>query len=153
MATRGIHPFYHAWFKYMDPLVLAPTVYAAIFDPELILHSFVPASLSAYNPDQGFLFHQLSALFGFVGLIQGGVLRVSDDIKVWRAINAAVLVVDVAMLASLYVSLEQQDRLHLGSLRAGDLGNFFFTAWVTLIRISFLAGVGGSYETTKTKES
>lgn len=153
MTTRRIHPFYHACFKYMDPLVLAPTVYAAIFDPELMLHSFIPASLSTYNPDQGFLFHQLGALFGFVALVQGGVLRVSDDVKVWKAINAAVLVVDFAMLASLYVSLKQQDRLHLGSLRAGDWGNFFFTAWVTLIRIFFLAGVGVSDETTKTKEA
>ncbi|KAI9899650.1 hypothetical protein N3K66_006111 [Trichothecium roseum] len=97
-------------FKYMDPLVLALTVYAAIFDSKLMLHSFIPASLSTYNPDHGFLFHQLGALFGFVGLVQGGVLRVSNDTKVWKAIDAAVLVVDFAMLASLYVSLKQQNR-------------------------------------------
>lgn len=151
MAQPTVHAFYHVWFKWIDPLTLVPTVLATVFMPEVMLDSFVPASMSTYNPDQGFLFHQLAALFAFVGIVQGGVLRVTDDIKVWRVSNAGVLVVDVAMLVSLYVSLRQQGRLSLGLMRGGDWANVLFTSLVTVIRIAFLSGVGVSNGTKLVK--
>lgn len=151
MAQPAVHPFYRFWFKWIDPLVLIPTVYANVFMPEVMLDAFVPASISSYNPDQGFLFHHLAALFTFVGIVQGGVLRVTDDFKVWTVINAGILVVDIAMLVSLYASLEQQGRLSLGLMRSGDWGNLAFTALVATIRIAFLARIGISNGTRAVK--
>lgn len=142
MALPNIHVFYRFCFKWLDPLVLAPTIYALIFTPQVMLDALVPATLSAYNPDQGFLFHQLAAMFAFVAIMLGGVLRISNEIKVWRVIIAGVLLIDIAMLASTYVSLKQQDRLSLGAMRLADWGNILFTGLVTAIRICFLAGVG-----------
>lgn len=142
MALPKIHTFYHVWFKWVDPLVLVPTIFALIFTPEMILDAFVPASITGYNPDQGFLFHQLAAMFAFIGMMLGGLLRISDDIKVWRGVIWGVLVVDIAMLGSLYASLKQQDRLHMEAMRSGDWGNIVFTVLVSAIRMSFLAGVG-----------
>ncbi|KAH7323264.1 hypothetical protein B0I35DRAFT_427386 [Stachybotrys elegans] len=139
-----VHKFYDIWFKWVDPLTLIPTVYATLFMPEVMLDSFIPAQMSPYNPDHGFLFHQLAALFSFIAVVQGVVLRITGDIKVWRAVNAGILLVDISMLASLYVSLKQQDRLSLGEIRGGDWGNLFFTSLVTLIRVAFLSGVGVS---------
>lgn len=66
----------------------------------------------------------------------------SQDIQVWRVVILAVLVVDVAMLASNYASLKQQNRLSLGGMRSADWSNILFTGLVTAIRIFFLAGVG-----------
>lgn len=142
MATPQIHTFYHIWFKWLDPLVLAATVYAMILNPQIMLDAWAPPPLSAYNPDHGFLLHQLAALFVFVGLILGGVLRISNDIKVWRFIIASVLLVDIAMLASAYATLKQQDRLSFEAMRSEDWSNVLFTGLVTVIRILFLAGVG-----------
>lgn len=142
MMLPNIHVFYHFWFKWLDPLVLAPTIYALIFTPEVMLDAFVPAPLSAYNADQGFLLHQLAAMFAFVAIMLGGALRVSNEIKVWRVIIAGVLLIDMAILASVYVSLKQQDRLSLESMRPADWGNILFTGLVTAIRIFFLAGIG-----------
>lgn len=142
----SVHRFYKIWFKWLDPLVLAPTVYTTIFKPEVMLDSFIPARLSSYNPDQGFLLHQIAALFSFVAIVEGGVLRATNDLKVWRVVNAGVLVVDLAMLASLYVSLKQQDRLSFEHMRGADWGNFAFTSLVTCIRLSFLSGLGVSDE-------
>lgn len=147
MALPKIHVFYHFWFKWLDPLVLVPTVYALVFTPQVMLEAFVPPPLSAYNPDQGFLLHQLAAMFAFVAVTLGGILRISNEIKVWRIIIAGVLLVDVAMLASLYTSLKQQDRLGLGAMRAADWGNILFTLLVTVIRTFFLAGVGVQNDT------
>ncbi|KAH6894744.1 hypothetical protein B0T10DRAFT_481037 [Thelonectria olida] len=86
MAPKSIHSFYRIWFTWVDPLTLAPTVYALIFTPEFMLESLVPVTILVYNPDQSFLFHQLAALYAFVGTMLAGVLRVSPDSKVWRTI-------------------------------------------------------------------
>lgn len=142
MALPKIHLFYRFWFLWLDPAILAVTVYALVFTPQVMLDAFVPPPLSAYNPDQGFLLHQLAALCAFVAIILGGALRISKDIQVWRVIITAVLVVDIAMLASNYVTLKQQDRLSLGAMRSADWSNILFTGLVTAIRILFLAGVG-----------
>jgi hypothetical protein len=142
MALPYIHVFYHFWFKWLDPLVLVPTIYALVFSPQVMLDAFVPAPLSAYNADQGFLLHQLAAMFAFVAIMLGAVLRVSDEIRVWRVVIGGVLLIDIAMLVSIYVSLKQQERLSLGAMRSADWGNILFTGLVTVIRIFFLAGVG-----------
>lgn len=142
MALPKIHSFYHFWFKWLDPLILVPTIYALVFTPQVMLDAFIPPPLSTYNPDHTFVLHQLAAMFAFVAVALGGVLRVSDQIQVWRVIIAGVLLVDIAMLGSIYVSLEQQDRLSLGAMRPADWGNVLFTGLVTVIRIFFLAGVG-----------
>lgn len=142
MALPSIHIFYRFWFKWLDPLVLAPTIYTLISTPQVYLDAFVPATLSHDNLSQDFLFHQLAAMFVFVAIALGGVLRVSNEIRVWRVIIAGVLLVDLAMLASIYVSLKQQGRLSLGAMRPVDWGNVLFTGLITAIRILFLAGVG-----------
>ncbi|KAI4859297.1 hypothetical protein F4820DRAFT_440200 [Hypoxylon rubiginosum] len=142
MALPNIHAFYHFWFKWLDPLVLVPTVYALIFTPQVMLDALAPAPQSAYNPDQGFLLHQLAAMYAFVAIILGGVLRVSNEVKVWRVVIAGVLLIDIAMLASIYASLKQQDRLSLETLRGADWGSALFTGLVTVIRMFFLTGVG-----------
>lgn len=107
-----------------------------------MLDAFIPPPLSARNPDQGFLLHQLAAMYTFVAIILGLVLRISKDIQVWRVVILAVLVVDIAMLSSNYASLKQQDRLNLGAMRSADWFNVLFTGLVTVIRILFLAGLG-----------
>lgn len=144
MTLRNVHVFYRFWFLWLDPVVLIGSVYALLFTPQVMLDAFIPPPQSAYNPSQGFLLHQLAALFAFVAIILGGVLRVSKDIRVWRVVILAVLVVDVAMLTSNYASLKQQGRLSLGAMRSADWSNILFTGLVTPIRVFFLAGVGVS---------
>ncbi|KAM0217983.1 hypothetical protein ACHAQD_007181 [Fusarium lateritium] len=129
-----IHSFYRIWFTWVDPLVLIPTVYSLIFTPEFMLDGLIPLSMSPYNPDQAFLFHQLAALYLFIGIMLGVVLRVSSDIKVWRVIIGAVLLVDIAILVSVNVSMKQQGRSELSQFRWQDWGNYLFTGWVAILR-------------------
>jgi hypothetical protein len=142
MALPKIHVFYRLWFLWIDPVILAASVSALVFTPQLMLDALAPPPLSAYNPDQGFLLHQLAALFTFVAIILGGVLRVSKEIRVWRVVILGVLVVDIAMLASIYASLKQQDRLSLGAMRSQDWSSIALTGFVGILRVLFLAGVG-----------
>ncbi|KAH7328084.1 hypothetical protein B0I35DRAFT_403514 [Stachybotrys elegans] len=142
MAQPVIHPLYRFWFKWLDPFTLLFAVYGLIFTPELVLDVFIPASLSTYNRDQGFLFHQLAALYAFVGIMLGGMLRVSHELKAWRLVVAAVLLVDIGILSSIYISLKEQNRMHMEAIRPEELGNILFTAFIAILRVSFLAGVG-----------
>lgn len=141
MALPNIHFFYRFWFLWLDPVILGVTVYALVSTPQVVLDAFIPPPPSAYDPNQGFLHHQLAALFTFVAIILGGVLRISKEIRVWRVVIMAVLVVDIAMLANNYASLKQQDRLNLGAMRLADCSNIIFTGFVTIIRVFFLAGI------------
>ncbi|KAM0247817.1 hypothetical protein ACHAP5_003827 [Fusarium lateritium] len=120
MSQKKIHSFYRIWFTWVDPLVLIPTVYSLIFTPEFMLDGLIPLSMSPYNPDQAFLFHQLAASYLFIGIMLGVVLRLSSDIKVWRVIIGAVLLVDIAILVSVNVSMEQQGRSELSQFRWQD---------------------------------
>lgn len=147
MALPDIHIFYHIWFKWVDPLVLACSVYALMFTPQTVIDAFIPPSLSVYNPGQGFLIHQLTALFAFVAITRGGgrLAREPGYPGVSRCGGSsspgAVLLVDVAMLASVYASLEQQDRLRLDAMCAADWGSMLFTALDMAVRV-FLLGAG-----------
>lgn len=142
MALPHIHVFYRFWFQWLDPLILISTIYALLFTPQVMLDAFIPPPLSVYNPNQGFLLYQLAAMYAFVAIVLGGGLRVSNDIRVWRMVIAGVLVVDIAILASVYASLKQQGRLEASSMRSVDWGNILFTGLVAVIRSLFLAGVG-----------
>lgn len=70
------------------------------------------------------------------------LLRISDDLKVWRVVQFATLLVDVSLLVTMRVMLQQQGRLDMGEWRSGDWFNAGFTVWVAIIRGAFLAGFG-----------
>lgn len=145
MTLPKINTFYYVWFEWVDPIILLPSILALIFKPQVMIEAFIPPTLSTYNPDQGFLVHQLAAMFAFVAIMLAGVLRLSKDIEVWRTIIAGILLIDVAMLLSTVVSLKQQGRLSFSGIRPEDWGNIVFILIVTIIRILFLAGVGVRY--------
>lgn len=71
------------------------------------------------------------------------LLRASDDPKVWRVVQAATLGVDFGILATLWNALRMQGRSGVGEWTGGDWGNIGFTCLVAVIRVGFLAGVGG----------
>ncbi|KAF4339887.1 hypothetical protein FBEOM_6185 [Fusarium beomiforme] len=105
MSELQIHNFYRIWFTWVDPLTLIPTVFGLIFTPEFMLDGLIPLSMSSYNPDQAFLFHQLAALYAFVGIMLAVLLRTSSNLKVWRVVVAGVLLIDISILLSLSNSL------------------------------------------------
>jgi hypothetical protein len=143
MPQPHIHPFYHVWFTTIDPIVLFFTVLTCIFAPAMILETVLPPSIEPFNPmSHGPLLHQSAALYGFMGVIFAVLLRASPDPKVWRIVQAATLGVDLALLATMYALLKQQDRLDVKGWGAGDWFNAGFTLWVAAIRVAYLLEVG-----------
>lgn len=142
MIRPNIHPFYALWFKTIDPLTLVPTSLGLLLTPQILIQGLIPASIAPYNPDHGFLFDHLAALYAFMGLMLGGVLRTSSELKVWKVVVFGVLCVDLAVLGSQFYSVEQQGRAGLGNWRWQEWGNLVYTGGVALIRTAFLLGYG-----------
>ncbi len=69
--------------------------------------------------------------------------------KVWKTVQAATLGVDMSLLATLYNLLRLQDRTDVSTWHSGDWFNMLFTAWVALIRVAYLVGVGGDENKAK----
>lgn len=151
MPQTTIHPFYRLWFTCIDPFSLVPTVLGLLFKPDLMMQGLIPATLSVRNPDHAFLFHHLAALYAFLALSLGGILRATKEIRVWKIVVAGVLMVDVSILASVFVSLDQQGRLGLAKWRWQDWGNLLYTGGVAIIRGLFLANVGVKTEPGREK--
>ncbi|KAF1845008.1 uncharacterized protein K460DRAFT_365923 [Cucurbitaria berberidis CBS 394.84] len=144
MTKPHVHTFYRAWFTWVDPIVLFFTILACIFTPADVLNTVVPADLAPLQRFHECLFHQSAALYAFMAIMFAVLLRASPDPKVWRVVQAATLLVDVALLATMYGALKQQGRLETTKWRGGDYFNFLFTVWVAVVRIAFLMGIGGA---------
>lgn len=121
-----------------------------IFSPASILETVIPRSVRPYNTvSHDGLLHQAAALYCFCGIIYGVLLRASPDPKVWRIVQAATLGVDISLLATLQSHLRLQGRTDVRTWHGEDWFNMLFTAWVALIRVGFLLGIGGDNDTKK----
>jgi hypothetical protein len=142
MAQPHLHPFYRIWFTWVDPLTLVGTAFTCFSNPAGALELIVPADVSVFVPKQAALLHQTGILYAFMGTMYAVLLRASPDPKMWRIVQSATLGVDIALIATMFVSLETQGRLELGKWRGMDFVNLVFTVWVAAIRVAYLAGVG-----------
>jgi len=70
------------------------------------------------------------------------VLHASPDPKVWEIVQTATLAVDVALLATMIVSLRQQKRLDWSKWRGVEVKNLMFLGLMSGIRTMFLVGMG-----------
>ncbi|CAO2655519.1 Nn.00g043220.m01.CDS01 [Neocucurbitaria sp. VM-36] len=143
MTKPHVHTFYRVWFTWVDPITLFFTVLGCIFAPGDALELLVPSFLSPFQPLQAALIHQTAALYGFMAIMFGVLLRISPDPKVWRVVQAATLFVDISLLVTMYFALKLQGRLETDKWRGIEWFNSLFTIWVAVVRIAFLMGVGG----------
>jgi hypothetical protein len=67
------------------------------------------ASQWRYQLQLSFIFQQAGGGMMGLALLSGGLLRVTDDLKVWRYIQAATLFVDVAFIYSAFDAFSVQD--------------------------------------------
>jgi hypothetical protein len=81
-----------------------------------------------------------------MGAMFAVLLRASSDQKVWTIVQGSTLVVDIALLATLYTLLVQQGRLDVKLWNGLDWFNVIFPSWVTLIRVAYLLGIGDAVE-------
>ncbi|EGX93267.1 beta-mannosidase mndA [Cordyceps militaris CM01] len=141
MHSASVVPsFYSFFFKNLDPLIALWGVYLNFVDPDAAVKASAPAS--AYDPRQVFLFHQAGGLALAVAVVSAILPRYSQDLGVWRIVQFALLLSDVAGLSGIYHSLANQGRLGPAAWTSDDKGLAGSYLLLTVVRALFLLGVG-----------
>ena len=79
--------------------------------PAFVSNAFLPEKMTPWNPMFNFTLQQLGGALLMLALIDIVLLRYTEDVGVWKIIQAAVLVYDLSLLYSNYNSLGMQGRL------------------------------------------
>ncbi len=156
MASKdftNIPVFYRFYFRWSDPAICLWGAYMDFVTPAFVLNAFVPALIAPRNPYFDFTLQQLGGALLMLSFIDVVLLRYTNDIKIWKILQVAVLIYDLSLLYSNYSSLSQQGRLNFGALRWEDWGGIIITAQAAVVRTAFLLGVGLSQGKKRTKRS
>lgn len=86
---------------------------------------------------------QRGGLLLCLGFLSAVLLRYTKDIKVWHILEVGLLVSDAAYFWAVGGVLAEQGRLWPEEWRGEDWGSLGVTGVVTLVRLGFLARVGG----------
>ncbi|GJC94874.1 hypothetical protein ColKHC_03700 [Colletotrichum higginsianum] len=140
--TANVPSIYRAVFLYWDPPCALWGAYLSFFARDTTLNSFMPGSAANRDAAHDMLFyHQGGALLG-AAVLNGYLLRRTGDLLVWKAAQAAILCIDVALLVGMAGHLSEQGRLSPAAWTGYDWMGILITGGVTVARTLFIAGVG-----------
>ncbi|KAF1973963.1 hypothetical protein BU23DRAFT_462728 [Bimuria novae-zelandiae CBS 107.79] len=131
---------YRTLLLYVEPCMALSGSFLCLFYPRVFLHTFSP--YLAYHSDNQIIYNQLAATYILFAFNQAVVLRVANDIRVWKAIVMGILLCDTVHLWAGFVVMHQDGTSSPAVWRLED--------WVAVgslvvpmsLRIAFLAGVG-----------
>ena len=138
---QEIPAFYRAFFTIVDPLLCLWGAYIDFLTPDVVLSSHIPSPSS----DEGhrMILAQRGGLLLCLGFLSAVLLRYSRDIKVWHILEVGLLVSDGAYFWAAGGVLAELGRLWPEAWRGEVWGSLGVTGVVTLVRLGFLARVGG----------
>jgi len=140
MPYRNIPLFYRLWHLYLEPLFAISGAYYLHFAPALY-HNFMPRSTN-YNASSQIVYDQLASSYLFFAFVEGVLLRVVDNLRMWRWIVAALLLCDVGHCYAAWCEIGTDGLLDL-SLWTGEVGVAnLLTVLPLFTRLAFVMGVG-----------
>lgn len=134
---------YRVLFLWIDPLMaLFGGCIPCLLTPEAFADSYVPQHLSKLNPLYKVFLYQLAAMFFSVSWVQGVLLRYTDDVNIWKLVNAGLLGYDFILLYASYYAFTSQRRANPATWRPADWFSVLTTVTICAIRASIVAGIG-----------
>ncbi|KAF4963803.1 hypothetical protein FZEAL_10913, partial [Fusarium zealandicum] len=138
-------------------LVNIPFVYSAIFlffepfaaffgsillhmSPSIFLNSMSPTS--KYAPDNQIIYDQLAATYTLFAFNECILLRITNDLRVWKGVLFGILVCDALHLYGSWAALGGQVFWDPRVWRVEDWINLGTLWGQAAVRVAFLAGVG-----------
>ncbi|KAI9792566.1 MAG: hypothetical protein M1816_002086 [Peltula sp. TS41687] len=137
--TTAIPLFYRIFFTWIDPLNAIWAAYGHFFQPDMVLNAYIPDS--ARNPPHDMLFQHLGGALLNIAFVDAVLLRYTDDVRVWKIVQAGVLILDWVMIYSLWDALARQGRLQPAVWRLEDWGCVVMNGFITAVRSLFIAEV------------
>ncbi|KAH7022137.1 hypothetical protein EDB80DRAFT_805782 [Ilyonectria destructans] len=143
-------PFaYRALFLYFEPFAAFSGTILLHFFPTIFLNGM---SLTAkYAPDNQVIYDQLAATYVLFAFNEAVVLRITNDIRVWRGILTGILLCDAIHLYGSWAALGSEVFWDPRTWRPEDWVNLGSLWGQALVRLAFLAGVGIQLDTASEK--
>ncbi|KAL0932178.1 uncharacterized protein CTRU02_213131 [Colletotrichum truncatum] len=150
MTTR-IPTIYKAVFLYFDPPRALWGAFMYYFTRDYALQTFFLEGFQGSRDAAHdlLLYHSGGAVLGSA-ILNGLLLRYTQDIGVWKFVQAAIVAIDISLLAGIVEVFGKQGRLSPATWQAGDWLGVSITTVVTVVRLAFIAGVGLKEKTKRT---
>jgi hypothetical protein len=153
MAPPKIPLAYRIVFLYLDPFAALGGAISAHFFPSDYLVGMSPsATASTYSPQTQVVFDQLAATYFLFAFNEAVVLRVTSELRVWKAILFGILLCDAIHLYGSGAAMGWDAFINPWLWRSADWVNLPMLYGLGVMRLAFLFEIGfGSGN--KTKES
>jgi hypothetical protein len=142
MAEKKLKiPFaYRALFLYFEPLAALSGALLLHFRPEVFLNTMSP--VAKYAPDNQVIYEQVAATYTLFAFNEAVILRITNDLRIWKALLIGILICDAIHLYGSWVALGGAIFWDIRSWRAEDWANLGTLWGQAAVRVAFLAGIG-----------
>lgn len=137
---------YRLLLLWIEPLCAFNGALLCLFAPALFLDTFTTAP---YRADHQIMFDQLAATYILFAFNQAIVLRMTNDLRVWKGIITGILICDVVHLYGAWNVMGTQAFLDPRLWRASEAVNFALLYGPGALRIAFLMELGVKTEAQK----
>jgi hypothetical protein len=136
---------YMAVFTVFDLLLPLAGIYLHLFQPSVVLTGFTPSPASSIAPETRVLLDAMAGWFAGLVVLHLYVRFIEpSNLSLWRALQAALVLVDIFQLIGFYGELNTQRRTQTKDWRGEDWQNIVGYTGLTLTRLSFVLGIGKS---------
>ena len=141
--TTPIPPIHRTFFTTLDPMIASLGVLGNLFMPASILKSYTPDYQTPIANETTVLLNSSAGYLACIMVLQIFLLRARpNDLVVWKTVQGAFCVTDVAILWALCNVLSVEGRTGVGSWRVEEWGNIGVTGLCAVLRGAFVMGVG-----------
>lgn len=140
-TTHEFHPIYRAWFLWVDPVLTLAGMYGNLIDHDTNVTSF----FTDLRPSVHLVpyFYQIGGMGASYLVLSVFLLRYTEDVGVWKILQAAITCADFTLLAATYVGMRHEGTLSdVSAWRFLDWANIVITGICTVLRIAFVLGIG-----------
>lgn len=135
-----IPTLYRLVFLYLEPFLAIGAAIQTHFAPAIFLNTM--SQTSNYASDNQVIYDQVAALYTLFAFNEAVLLRLTNDIRVWKSILVGIFVCDILHLYASWTSLGNDVFWNPLAWRVEDWANLGALWGLGVVRVAFLAGVG-----------
>ncbi|KAH7254630.1 hypothetical protein B0J15DRAFT_512851 [Fusarium solani] len=144
-----IPTLYRLLFLYLEPFLAIGAAIQTHFAPAIFLNTM--SQTSKYAPDNQVIYDQVAALYTLFAFNEAVLLRLTNDIRMWKGVLVGIFICDILHLYASWVSLGNDMFWNPLAWRVEDWENLGALWGLGVVRIAFLAGVGLGQNDDRTK--
>lgn len=138
--SNNIPTLYRLLFLYVEPFLAIGAAIQTHFAPKIFLNTM--SQTSEYAPDNQVIYDQVAALYTLFAFNEAILLRLTNDIRVWKGVFIGIFICDILHLYASWASLGAEVFWNPGAWRVEEWANLGALWGLGVVRVAFLVGVG-----------